>query len=230
MTETIEVLLATIEEDPEDRTAWLVLADALAEADRDDEADLIRSGANVRIHEDAVIDSDARKYEYREESGYSEEMDADDMDEAIEMAEELARGGEYGDEGASVSVWVTEYDATGEETDRRSLSVDIEPNHESLIRAATQHDSGRSCGDSPDDHDWTSQGEGGCDENPGVWSTGGTSMLFASHCRICGLHRREHWCGSQRNPGEHDTTEYEMPPSWCADCESEECKCETNND
>jgi hypothetical protein len=65
------------------------------------------------------------------------------------------------------------------------------------------------CGDSPDDHDWTAEGEGGCDENPGVWSTGGTSMMFRTHCRACGLRRTEHTTGYQRNPGDHDTVEYE---------------------
>ena len=60
-----------------------------------------------------------------------------------------------------------------------------------------------------DEHDWTNEGEGGCDSNPGVWSTGGTGLNFHSHCRKCGLKRVIHHTGSQRNPGECDTTTYE---------------------
>lgn len=164
-------------------------------------------------------------YTYHEEGGHSEELDAETMREALELAEELCRDGEWGNEGASVSVWVTEEDEDGEETDRRGITVEIEPDHSHLIREATGRDD-RSCGNDPDDHDWTSEGEGGCTENPGVWSTGGTSMSFASHCRTCGLHRKEMTCGSQRNPGDHDTTKYTFPDSWCEECQSEECACE----
>jgi hypothetical protein len=157
-------------------------------------------------------------YTYHEDGGHSETLDAQDMAEALELAEELCRGGEWGDEGASVSVWVTETDEDGDETDRQWVTVEIEPDHSSLIRQATRNDGdGRSCGDDPQDHDWTSEGEGGLKENPGVWSTGGTSMRFASHCRTCGLHRTHHHTGSQRNPGEHDTTRYEFPDTWDTD-------------
>lgn len=223
MTTTIEALMQTVTETPEDRTAWLVLADALDEADRHEEAALIRDeNCHVMLVDGEVFDADLRTYEYHEEGGHSETLDADDMDEAVEMAEELCRGGSWGDEGASVRVWVTEEDATGEETDRRDLTVEIEPDHDTMIR--------RAGGDPDCDHDWTSEGEGGCDQNPGVWSTGGTSMSFASHCRTCGLHRTEYHCGGQRNPGEHDTVEYSQPSEWCAECQSEECKCDAEEE
>lgn len=63
------------------------------------------------------------------------------------------------------------------------------------------------------EHDWTSEGEGGLDENPGVWSLGGTTMCFVSHCRKCGLKKTEVNYGSQRNPGQCDTVEYGEPDS-----------------
>lgn len=43
---------------------------------------------------------------------------------------------------------------------------------------------------------------GGCRENPGVWSTGGTSFRFASVCRLCGKYKSETTPGCQRNPDE----------------------------
>lgn len=111
-----------------------------------------------------------------------------------------------------------------EHKEERSVTVEIEPCHEHLIKEAAGK---TGCGTSPDDHDWTSEGEGGCTDNPGVWSTVGTSMRYASHCRVCGLKRIECTTGSQRNPGEHDTVSYEMPDSWCEECQSEECECVT---
>lgn len=230
LTDTIRILIGTLTETPDDRTTWLVLADALREDGRDDEADIIHQ-ARPMIVDGVIYDADLRTYTYREEGGYRESLDASDMDEAVEMAEELCRGGEWGDEGAIVRVWVSECDASGEETDERYLTVEIEPDHAAMIEAACDSEQWeRCCGGDPADHDWTAEGEGGCRENPGVWSTGGTSMSFATHCRACGLHRNEYTCGSQRNPGEHDTVSYEMPDRWCAECQCEECGCEQDEE
>ncbi len=163
----------------------------------------------------------SRTYTYRDDSGYREILDASSMEEATEMAEELLRSGEWGENGASVTAWVT-LEEGDKVIDRESVTVEISPDHEALIHKAA----GRSgCGTSPDDHDWTREGEGGCDQNPGVWSTGRTSMLYRSHCRTCGLQRREMTCGDQRDPGEHDRVEYTMPGSWCKECQSDSCDC-----
>jgi hypothetical protein len=158
--------------------------------------------------------------EMRDDSGATEDVEFDDENEArsgiASECQEWVEGGEWGDNGAAISVYWTLYE-DGDEIDSGFETVDIEPNHDALIKAAG--------GDTDCDHDWTSEGEGGLDENPGVWSTGGTSMTFRSHCRTCGLKRTEHHTGSQRNPGEHDTVEYEQPDSWCPECEHEECEC-----
>jgi hypothetical protein len=139
----------------------------------------------------------------------SYELEADTLDEAIEQiqeeADEWCADGAWGDDGASVEVYWHLYansDQT-EEMDSGSVTVEIEPDHDALIRAA---------GGDPDcEHEWSSKGEGGCDENPGVWSIGGTSMMYAAHCTKCRLHRVNTTTGVQRNPGEHDTVEYEQP-------------------
>jgi hypothetical protein len=163
--------------------------------------------------------------EMTEECGGSQEImvDAVDLDEARARAEKRlerwVQDGEYGDEGASVSARCTIRDETGEVLDEIHTHVEIEPDHDALIRAAG--------GDLTCEHDWTREGEGGCTENPGVWSVGGTALVFASHCRKCGLHRRERTIGSYcNNPGKHDTVTYHQPDSWCPDCEHEECECE----
>lgn len=103
---------------------------------------------------------------------------------------------------------------------------EVEPDHDSLLLATCPNESARDrlCGTGPDDHDWV--GEGGCDTNPGLWATGGTSWKQVCRCRLCGLRRRTTHCGDQRNPWDHDRVEYEMPGRWCVDCESEECDCQ----
>lgn len=72
--------------------------------------------------------------------------------------------------------------------------------------------SDNSCGDMPSDHDWTHKGEPGCDNNPGVWGGPGTTMIFMSHCAVCGLHQTVTDPGTQRNPGQHKRVEYQRAP------------------
>lgn len=148
------------------------------------------------------------------------ESDRDTVRQARRMCREWVAGGDWGEYGAVVEVWLTIHDEFGAVVEEDSLTVEIEPDHDALIRAAG--------GDTECDHDWVStvEVEGGCDDNPGVWSCGGTAMSFASHCRHCGLKRTEYCPGSQRNPGEHDTVEYTQPESWCSECECEECQCD----
>lgn len=112
---------------------------------------------------------------------------------------------DYGDGDYRVHVsWVAN-DASGDEIDSGSFTLE-------------GHTEEPPCPESGDGHDWTSEHEGGCTENPGVWSTGGTSMLFVARCRHCGMERRESTTGAQCNPGECDTTEYSEPdPEWVAD-------------
>jgi len=127
---------------------------------------------------------------------------------AIDKAEEWVRGGDWGTEGARVQVTISEVLADGSEGDSEDIEIDIEPDHAALISETGAEDS---CGNDPDDHDWTSEGEGGCDSNPGVYSLGGTRMQFKTHCRRCGLRRIETVTGAQHNPEEHDTVEYLAP-------------------
>lgn len=167
------------------------------------------------------------------------------LDACVAIAPDTARtwveGGDWGPEGASVPVrWVLldddgeDYlDADGDPIEG-TVTVEIEPDHEYLIRVACggRHDDrhARCCGVKPGDHDWTVEGEGGCKENPGFWSAGGTAFVMTDHCRTCGLRRRELHLGAQKNPGEHDTVEYAMPHDWCRDCQKDGCECEKETD
>lgn len=59
------------------------------------------------------------------------------------------------------------------------------------------------------DHRWTARNMGGCDQNPGCWSMGGTTIVEKRRCVLCGCVRTECYYGSQRNPGQCDTVAYE---------------------
>ena len=142
------------------------------------------------------------------------EIDADSIADAVGQvrgeADDWVSEGEWGEDGASVTVyWQLSDD--DEILREGTLSVEIEPDHTALILLA---------GGDPDcDHVWSSEGEGGCDENPGVWSTGGTTIVTREHCTCCGLIRESVSLGSQRNPGERDTVTYSLPePERCRAC------------
>jgi hypothetical protein len=199
---------------PGDKWAGVVPSDSDVEVDADLSDAIVRNyvgdDADVTMY---VVTRPAPIYtlEMRDDGGSSEDVEfvgePPTAKEIADECEEWVSGGEWGTDGASISVGWTVTDEDGDEVDSGWETVEVEADHSSLISAAADD---RSCGDDPDDHDWTSDGEGGLRENPGVWATGGTSMVFHSHCRRCGLHRVERSTGSQRNPGEHDTVEYRM--------------------
>jgi hypothetical protein len=132
------------------------------------------------------------------DDGASETIEADSMAEALEQAEENWQNGSW-DGKCLISVRVAELDDDGEETGEVEW-VDVE------------------CGDDPtppdcsdEEHDWCSPYEvvGGLDSNPGVWSRGGTTLVIKRVCRNCGCYKIETHYGSQRNPGQCDTVEYQ---------------------
>jgi len=128
------------------------------------------------------------------DDGSSEERDCERGDDYEAIAKEMYEDADYGDGDYRVQITWEATDAGGEEIDGGTFEM-VGETEEPPCPAA-------------DEHDWTSEGEGGCESNPGVWSTGGTGMNFHSHCRACGLKRVIHHTGSQRNPGECDTTTY----------------------
>lgn len=136
-------------------------------------------------------------FEYRECTGYTEELDVEDMDEAEQEAEDLLRSGSWGDEGGWVDATITEFDEDGEEVDSRSVNVLLEPEEPKCVE---------------DEHDWTQEGEGGLKENPGVWSVGSGAILTRSHCTHCGIVRKV--ISGDCNPpscGNQDGVRYEEP-------------------
>jgi hypothetical protein len=150
-----------------------------------------------------------------DQSEEDRDIEADNIADAVAQvrgeAEDWCSDGEWGDDGASVTVYWELSDDDGDIADEGTLSVEIEPDHDALIIAAS--------GDPDCAHEWSREGEGGCEENPGVWSTGGTTIVTREHCACCGLIRESVSLGSQRNPGECDRVTYSLPePDRCRSC------------
>lgn len=148
------------------------------------------------------IDGDWEKYETRFrifDDGSSDIIEAENMDDAKSIAEEKWQDGSW-DTKCLITVYLQEIDWNDEDVgDREEIEVE--------------------CGDDPpepdcdegQEHDWSSPHEvvGGLEENPGVWSTGGTTMVFKTVCSRCGCVKIETDYGVQRNPGACDTVEYD---------------------
>ena len=113
-----------------------------------------------------------------------------------DAAREYVDAGEYGDGGEIEVGWelvAISEDDSEEVIDEGRETVAIPVDHASRIREVM----GRSgCGLSPDDHAWA-LAAGGCAENPGVWSSGGTAIHCEEVCTRCGLHRVTTHGGSQ---------------------------------
>ena len=121
------------------------------------------------------------------------------------MCREWVTDGEWDPNGEMVPVWWSLRMDSGDEINSGNLVVTVEPDHDALIRAAG--------GDDGCDHRWvaTVEDEGGCNDNPGVWSAGGTTMVFRDHCSRCGLRRERVSHGTQRDPGQADEARYSLP-------------------
>lgn len=138
-----------------------------------------------------------------DEGGSDDIVEIESLDEVESEIHDWVNQGEWNNQFVCIRVSWEVTDEQDELVACDTTFVDVEVDHDILIKEAG--------GDVNCEHEWSSEGEGGCKENPGVWSVGGTAMLFMSHCIHCGLKRKEHWLGSQRNPGENNSVEYSLP-------------------
>lgn len=133
------------------------------------------------------------------DDGNSEIIEAEDMDAAKEMAEEIWQDGSW-DNKIYIDVYIQQLDFDDEpigDMDEIEVECGEEPPEPD-------------CADG-EEHEWESPHElvGGLTENPGVWSTGGTTYVTKTVCKNCGIYRTETEYGSQRNPQQCDQVEYE---------------------
>lgn len=58
-------------------------------------------------------------------------------------------------------------------------------------------------------HQWTGEGEGGSDENPGVFGSGG-GVIIHEHCKLCGIRRiTDTWANGPGGEQGYETVRYE---------------------
>jgi hypothetical protein len=154
-----------------------------------------------------------------DKDSFEVEADSDDEAKASVPAyvEDWAQEGDWDDEGDRVSVyWELHPGKTvgGGWIAAGRQVVDIPHNYVGLVLLAVRESHfGEHAQDEEDrvlrcDHEWV--GVGGCDENPGVWSEGGTAVRIVERCGVCGLRRVRRYTGSQYNPSEHDTVSYSI--------------------
>lgn len=129
------------------------------------------------------------KYKIEIDGGWGGDttLEAASIEEALERAEEWAEEGDWPAEGCTITVSATPIGEDGELLEDEEVREDyvIPPDEQSLLRAA---------GGDPDcEHEWiaTPETEGGCAENPGVFSLPGGAFEFRSHCRHCGWRKIE---------------------------------------
>src|ERR1700679_2841399 len=123
-----------------------------------------------------AVMSETKGNEIREDSGASEIIEAASLEAALEAACEWASEGSY-DERVMVKVYVDEIDEDGEAVPGEHASDEVAAGPEPKPEATE-------CGTDDDDHEWDSPLElvGGCTENPGVFSTAGTSFRYEYVC------------------------------------------------
>ena len=144
----------------------------------------------------------AQQYRISEDSGASKIIEADSLDDVLDMAQDWSADGVY-DERVMVSVQAVELDDDGDPTGPTA--------HGEVAAGPEPKPEPSECGADDDDHDWQSPIElvGGCRENPGVFSTG-TRFDFYAVCARCGMRKHSWDQGSQRNPGDlSEGVEYE---------------------
>ena len=129
-------------------------------------------------------------------------IQAESMEQAKSLAADWIREGSW-DQKCEIDVRVVEIDPSQDDgRDRRGAEID---DPEWITVEVGEDPQEPDCVDG-ETHDW--RGVGGCSQNPGVFSLGGTKLVFYRRCEKCGWDKRTVSVGSQRNPGEVDTVEY----------------------
>lgn len=158
------------------------------------------------------------RYQIREESGTDTVVEADDLDEAIALAEEWIAGGDYGERSCYVDVWVLDLDDPDAVEYGCQVTWTNEPDPPACVDGTTEHDWQHP--------EWL----GGCSENPGVWSLGGSQISSVAVCADCGAYQRY---VSETTPGQHpaepEQTTYEEADErslrWCGELLWDRVRC-----
>lgn len=188
-------------------TKWTpeTAAAALAECSIDEQATLMAQIATETgwpIIEDCLVPEPQM---WHADDGNAEVVEEHESGRAAAQA--YVDGGEWGEIESGVTIDVT---AWREGIDGDGDTVRVNQGSHAITILPEEP----ACPEAEDGtHDWQSPHDlvGGCDSNPGVWSTGGTSFEYLTVCSHCGMFCLETSTGTQRNPDEAEKTVEYLP-------------------
>ncbi|WP_051246191.1 hypothetical protein [Thioalkalivibrio sp. ALE19] len=130
-------------------------------------------------------------FQYREDSGHTEDLEATDLASAIDEARELLRDGDWPTGGKTTYVSAAVIDPYG---GAHGVEVAIHPEEPECTES---------------EHDWQSPHDllGGLEENPGVWGKGG-GVVVTEVCRHCGAYRITDTWDQSQGPEPVETIQY----------------------
>jgi hypothetical protein len=173
---------------------------------------------------ESVAGAELRPYLIGDECVSDTVVYAASLEDALDLAKDWERDGSW-DQRCEVDVFAVELDLDAYENgNRREAYI----GYLAWATVEVGEDPPEPECEAADEHDWCSPHSvlGGLTENPGVWSEGGTKMVFRKVCKHCGCYRTETSVGAQRNPGELDRLEYDKPDEvslrWVSKCLKEE--------
>ena len=146
-------------------------------------------------------------YTIVDDNGWEFNIEADNLDEARELAENEIEAGDYGcAEDKTVFVSYNIYKDSHLED---SFTVSIYPEEPDCIEGRIRHR-------------WESpQWLGGCDENPGVWGHGG-GVIITEVCRHCGCKKMTDTWAQNPTTGEQGLESISYEPDAFSDDELSE--------
>lgn len=134
-------------------------------------------------------------YTYREESGYTENLQAAALEDARREARALLAEGDWGQSGLKKTTYVEAriFDTDGQRA--ATVQVRLDPPEPEC--------------ESEDGHDWQTPHEvvGGVEENPGVWGKGG-GIIATEVCSHCGRYRVTDTWDQSQGPEPAETVRY----------------------
>lgn len=145
------------------------------------------------MHTTTAHETPPRTYTARDCGGSETQIQAKNDDEAIEAVRAWVLEGDWDAGGCAITVSL--FDADGDDVWRGD--VDVPANEVAIDPHGRRHkERGHS-------HAWHRPVAlvGGCDQNPGVWSTGGAGIVTVQVC-ACGAQRESRSAGGRRDPGQ----------------------------
>lgn len=140
------------------------------------------------------------QFELWEDGFHYNTIEADSIEEALEVAKENVDGDNYAYDGASTTLWI----------DVKVVNVETEEESRDTVVCYAKEPK---CVDG--EHDWQSPWEivGGIKDNPGVWGKGG-GVIVNEVCMKCGCKKTTDTWAQRPDTGEQGLTSVSYEPNF----------------